>query len=482
VSLLHISRQENTAERIKCRRQGATHGRVYKMITLADKSNQLDLSTAVRVVALNILLAGICVIAGEQYAYPAGLAPVLFRCSALIIFSSLLVLGAPFFHRNESPCSVTGNLLCALLCQFQLSITIFLFTPSKIAAILILAMLLGVWTALKLLGSRVAVHFCLLVGFTLFAVFIYLKPEGTQGADMLAFIARAIDIFVSGHDPYIGNYSKIDPNPFIYLPLQWLIFLPLRLLSIDLRLVNLASLAAMIALVEWRSRRHEWLRMAAYPILFSAVAFPLMYQGQVWPYWLAVLCGSLLAVDRRWFFAALAFATAISIRQTALIPAAIIFCGLFRCLRPVYLAAIVIGATSLIAAFNLPFVHTVADLQTLFVTGPAKAVFIAHLQGNPGTRISLSNIMDHYGYQTHDIQVGAMIALGFVLATLISQRSSVGGLLTLAGIGYVLAISANPYIHHYYYIAGFLIAAIGISSPVGVTIARDGSITNTQSR
>ena len=183
-----------------------------------------------------------------------------------------------------------------------------------------------------------AIGWAMAIGFALYVGSILMITDYGSRADMLPFIAHAIDIFLTGRDPYTADFSHITKNPFFYPPAQWLAFLPAQAFGIDLRIVNLLSAAAMVALVEWRARRGEAaLRAGVYPIMLSPLTLPMMYTGQIWPYWLATLCLGLLALRGRWAWAALVAAIAIGLRQTALAPTAALAASLIGHLRSVSL-------------------------------------------------------------------------------------------------------------------------------------------------
>lgn len=259
------------------------------------------------------------------------------------------------------------------------------------------------------------------------------------------------------------------------MPVQWLIYLPFQVLGIDLRVLNLLSATLMVVLVEHRARSgsvEAFLRLGIYPLLLSPLVLPMMHSGQVWPYWLAIQVFAFLVLDRRWIWAAAVVALAVGTRQTALIPAASILVALVgRTRLSEWLGAAMAGALTL-AATCLPFVGSHGALQMLFLTGPARALANAHQQGNPSNQVATSNILDWLGLAAWDSRVEMLLALLTLIGVRFAFRKGVGPMLAAAGVGYVMTISANPYLHRYYYVAGLLLAGIGIAAAGGVEARR----------
>lgn len=403
---------------------------------------------------------------GFQFAYPAALRDTIFRSvTALFIVLLLSLLALTLRSRRVLRLPLKLDQATAVFCLFQLGLTLFLALPSRKAVLAIGLLLLIAAFLGKRLGALSVIAWTMACGCAVYAGSLLVIPFDAQSGDMLLFIDHALDVFRMGGDPYTADFGGIDANPFFYLPLQWLIYLPVRVLGGDLRVVNLLSAAAMIAMVEWRCRAgHAALRAAVYPVMLSSLTLPMMHSGQVWPYWLAILGGGLLVANRRWAWAAAILALAIAIRQTALVPVAIIFCGLIGRIGSRRLLWAALVGCAVLAVAVVPFVSSGAAWQMLLVEGPRRALEQAHLQGNPGDQIALSNFLDWVGLAKWDMRVQAALALAMAaLASLLGGRG-MPTVLTIAGLGYLLTMSANPYMHSYYYVAGFLLAAMGYAA------------------
>jgi hypothetical protein len=418
----------------------------------------------VSLLVLHALFSLMIVVYGRDFTFPEAWRGEIMRASA-IVFSAGIIGLLVFSLRPQGWTNKPAPWmpLAALLCHVQLLPTLFFALPRPFALPAIgLAALGGAilqWT----FGSLAAIAWAMAAGFTLYIGTILSVPPDTPGADMLPFIAHAIDVFRSGQSPYLADYSSIDDNPFFYPPAQWLIFLPARVAGVDLRVVNLLSAGAMVLLVEWRARSGETsLRAAVYPIMLSSLVLPMMHSGQVWPYWLTILALALCVLEERWIGAAVVAAMAIGVRQTAIIPAAVLLMALAVRQAPARtIAALAAGAATL-AVTAVPFLASWEVLKAFLITNPGRA--LANHHGNPDNQIALSNVLNRIGLELWDSRVEAMTALLAVSLAWLAAKRSMRSVLTVAGLGYVLTVSFNPYLHRYYYVAGFLLAAIAFTA------------------
>src|SRR6185437_1271818 len=177
---------------------------------------------------------------GFQFAYPATLRDTIFRAvSALFIVLLLSLLALTFGSRRAWRLPVKLDQATAVFCLFQLGLTLFLALPSR-KAVLAIGLLLMIAAFLgKRLGALPVIAWAMACGWAVYAGSLFFVPFDAQSGDMLLFIEHALDVFRMGGDPYTADFGGIDANPFFYLPLQWLIYLPVRVLGGDLRIVNL---------------------------------------------------------------------------------------------------------------------------------------------------------------------------------------------------------------------------------------------------
>jgi len=366
--------------------------------------------------------------------------------------------------------------LGACCCIVQVSLTLFFHLPTRAALPAICALAFCSRGFARRAGAPRIMQGAMIVGLLIYVAALASSPLEASRADMLPVIMQAIDSFLAGSDPYTLDYRAITANPFFYPPSQWLIFLPVRIAGLDLRLLNLLSLAAMVALVEYQARRgRSGLRAGIYPVLLSPLVYPMMLAGQVWPYWLCILGFATLVLRERWISAAAVIAFAIGMRQTAILPAGAALVGMLTRGEPIIWARALLAALAVLLAAFVPFIiASPTALHLMFVEGPRQALVNAHLQGNPGNQVALSNWTDWLGWATWDSRVEAAFAFATVPLSRLAARRDPQCLLTVAGLCYAITIAANPYLHRYYYVAGLLLCVAGLSGrPVSADLAHD---------
>jgi hypothetical protein len=427
----------------------------------------LKMKTLASLLLINILIAGLGLLYGFDYKYPTAWREEIFRAGTAVWLIGLAVLlWQRWSGTTESRAApATLRRIGPWLASCQLAIALFFFLPSRLAVVAIASMLGVGWLARLRWGS--AGHYAVVVasGFGLFAASILVTPVDQNGADMLPVITFAIDAFASGQNPYAVSYQSVTANPFFYPPYQWLAFAPARLLGLDLRMVNLLCAAAMVALVErgrWGGR--DELRAGIYPVMFSALALPMMHSGQVWPYWLAITLAAILAARGNWFGALAAFGAAAGMRQTALIPTMIVLVALVAgasprdWLRAGLAAAFILGIGLVPVALISP-----ASLRYIFVEGPALA--LAHRPaGNPLDQVAASGFLYLFGLEDQAVRLEVLAALAFLPLAWTAGVAGIGRVVTTAGLAYLVVISFNPYLFRYYYVAGLLLVSIGTVS------------------
>ena len=187
------------------------------------------------------------------------------------------------------------------------------------------------------------------------------------------------------------------------------------------------------------------------------------HSGQVFAYWLCIVGLGLLALRGRWTGAAALAGLAIGIRPTAALPAAALLIGLLGQVPPVvWLRSAAVGAAVILASI-LPFVSYPGALDVMLVDGPARALIVARTMPDPLPQIAASAIMHHIGLGRFDIWIEACVAVAFLPLTWCAARRGIQHLLCAAGVMYATTIAFNPYLHRYYYAAGLLLFAIGLS-------------------
>jgi hypothetical protein len=187
------------------------------------------------ILPLGLLNGGLAMVAltyGLQFSYSTAWRDTIFRTvSALFIGLLLSLLALTVGNRRVYRPPVKLDQAAAAFCLFQLGLTLFLALPSHKAALAIALLLMVAAFLGRRVGALAVIAWTMACGCAVYAGSIFFIPFDAQSGDMLLFISHAIDIFRMGGDPYTANFGGIDANPFFYLPLQWLIYLPARVLA-----------------------------------------------------------------------------------------------------------------------------------------------------------------------------------------------------------------------------------------------------------
>lgn len=130
-------------------------------------------------------------------------------------------------------------------------------------------------------------------------------PIDPADGDMLPLVQAALRRFLAGQDPYT-LYHFPWPLPLVYLPVCWLAYLPAHVLSVDLRVVNLA-IELLLFGVLWRLSRGKGAVCLLWAWVFAGPS-ALLWSLHVThgPFWLCAAVTLALAVSGRHLLAAVA--------------------------------------------------------------------------------------------------------------------------------------------------------------------------------
>jgi hypothetical protein len=308
------------------------------------------------------------------------------------------------------------------------------------------------------------VYALLFGGFLLCAGLVWAVPFDRMGADMLPLMRDADSFLLAGQNPYGQSYS----NHFYYLPLQWLAYLPLVVADLDLRILNLACLAAVDALIVWlvhRRRLSPLALLSVCPIMVSRSAAEMVVQGQVWPYWAlvvafvaamlfqartltAILLGSLLATQQPAFVIALLFGGYIIFRQKVADSA-----------KMIVIAGLIWGI------LFVPWAIATPDLPYDLFVGIQRTIAQEHFLAPhwDWVQVSVLNLLQSAGLLWVRPLLQAAI-VGTALIVLAFARSvRLSTFICTAGFVYLCAISLNVQVFKYYYYPGLFLVAMGLA-------------------
>jgi hypothetical protein len=366
--------------------------------------------------------------------------------------------------------------VASVLTAITLASSVYFWLPTRHAVPVAIAIIAACASFHWLRRDRLCTAFLLLAGFGLCCYLVATVPIDRSGADMLPIIADADHFLLAGHNPYAQTYS----NWFYYLPVQWLVFLPLTAAGVDLRLLNLACFAVVGCLSLWliRSGRLDKIALLGLcPIILSRSSMEMVLRGQVWPLW-ALLVGfaaTLLSPGRLW--PAFLLGILLGTQQPTVAIAALTGTWLLfhRGVASAWRVAVI--ATGVFALIITPWMilrpSLLVDLYIHIQQTLTPDQAIGQHRG-PG-QVSILDLLQSMDLTSirRALQAGA-VATG-MLYLAFARNVRLGTFLCTVGLVYLVAISLNVQVFKYYYYPGFLLLAIGIAVPANrVDIGRTG--------
>lgn len=349
-----------------------------------------------------------------------------------------------------------------LLLIVAVAFAIYTAFPDRFAAILILVFLSVqlplLWRSMYR-ASLAATGGAIIGGL---AVVILRTRLADLGADMLPVCVWANHILLQHANPYLADHRSVTPWPFFYLPLQWLIYMPLVLLHADVRWLNLASVIGTLALLFWNRRNlaNPWLALTLMLVfIVSRPSTEMLYQGEVWPFWFIVSAFSVLLLRGNPARAALALGCLLGVSQTAIHIAGLTAVWRLRSAGKWY-RTLLMGALAAGVYFIsiIPFAHDiVAFIRNEYVVLPHLAGrLVQRVRDNRDTEVSLVNLLLHLGLIRWRMAIQLTVVLS-TAAVLAVRRAGTRAFLYLTGVSYLAAISLNMQVWKYYYGPGLLL-------------------------
>ncbi|MBF0440654.1 MAG: hypothetical protein HQK54_02000 [Oligoflexales bacterium] len=164
----------------------------------------------------------------------------------LILVSSLLFVKKSDFDKKIAlPLSLLIIIGLMLTASYPFGIGNITLVTLPCAFLVLCAMFVGrIWPLKSNILWPVTVGATFLTGICSRIMVLKKYPFAAQ-SDMLLLIRKALSEFVKGNSPYIYHIMDQTPNysyklPLTYLPLKWLLYLPVHIVSADLRLLNIA--------------------------------------------------------------------------------------------------------------------------------------------------------------------------------------------------------------------------------------------------
>ncbi len=143
--------------------------------------------------------------------------------------------------------------------------------------------------------------------------------------DMLALIMSAQDTFLSGANPYgIHTMQRNSEIPLTYLPAMWTLYMPPRLLGLDIRWMGVLADAAVVAALWWGTLGHTeekrmWYSAAALGLGAAWLCMPTVHWNGIYAepnlWWGLLACTLVAILRRRWWWAAVGMGIVLSTRH-----------------------------------------------------------------------------------------------------------------------------------------------------------------------
>ena len=350
----------------------------------------------------------------------------------------------------------------ALLLIVMVSFAVYAAFSDRLAAVLILAFLSVqiplLWRSMYRL-SLVATGSAIIGGLA----FVILRTRlADLGADMLPVCVWANQILLQHANPYLADHRSVTPWPFFYLPLQWLIYMPLVILHAEVRWLNFASIIGTLVLLIWNRRNlaSPWLAFTLMlAFIVSRPSTEMLYQGEVWPFWIIVSAFSVFLLRGNPVRAALALGCLLAVSQTAVHIAGLTAVWRLRSAekwhRTMLMGALAVGIYFISI---IPFAHGILSfIRDEYVVLPHLAGrLVQRVRDNGHTEVSLINLLLHLGLIRWRMAMQLTVVLG-TAAVLAVRRAGTRTFLYITGVSYLAAISLNMQVWKYYYGPGLLL-------------------------
>ncbi len=296
-------------------------------------------------------------------------------------------------------------------------------------------------------------------------------PLDRLGGDMLPVTVWADKVFLHGMNPYFADHSSITPNPFFYLPLQWLIYVPFVAFHLDPRLLNEIAIVGTISIYLrlWREISFPW---TGFAVLLGLIAMrsstEMLYDGEVWPLWWMISLFAFLIHRRRLRVAALVLGLLLACSQISLAIAALFGVYQIRSTASWRDTVLLAGISSAVyLAFVLPFAHGLAGfvVEYYIVIPHLAGVISERLRHNSITQVSLVNLLSRAGLTGLRAWLQAATGIAGMAVLAVRRSTTPAQFLTVCGLTYLWAISLNMQVWKYYYVPGLLLLFWGIYAP-----------------
>lgn len=391
----------------------------------------------------------------------------------------LALLIIPFVQTGLNGRIVQIPKATGLLPIFAMFMASVFFYADNLTALSVIGFSLSVFIiAYARFGFDAVAYLIIAAGFMLFCILLIAYPIDVNSADMLPYIEAAAAEYLRGGDVYTADFSQFSGGRhFGYLPLQWLVYVPLVAADIDMRLLHIifatGTLFLFIAFLAQDLK--QIMILSFWPVMLSPMSAGMFFNGQVWLFWF-LITGFLIAfINERLVLAAIILGIVLATRQTSLAIAAAV--AVFMISRiPMRKYFILMAIVILIySGLTLPFAGRLESFfSELYFLSEAVEINL-RVNRNPMNQVALVNWIYVFGIESMRL-VLQIAAGGFFLLLIFLMRSRDTGIfLILMGVMFLVVISLNGQIFRYYYVPGLIIASFGVAVSVTSASARCSS-------
>ena len=389
---------------------------------------------------------------------------------------TIILLGCAVLMLSAAPVADTGSsrqvgLLVLIAVASSFALTLYqTYQSGTTQDVLIAASALGMGAMilLRLQNVNRVIDYLVAAATTWTAYYVLQGNYQQIGGDLLPIIIAACQNLLHGIDPYKADYSHITSNPFFYLPLQWLPYLPAAALACDPRAVTVAIFLIFAGAIRLNAggglRLHQAMLLLAF--LVTALGARAMARTYMLPYWVLLACFTFAFIKGRDVAAAFLLGCLLATRQTFVPDAVAVLVGLLFQM-PIRRISVLAAISTLTAvAILLPFmVSDNALLWQTFVHGPALA-----LTGNSGNFIAASQVgivslLGRLGLGGPFAAVqGTVVFLALAVVGLRRPMERLSLSLCVAGVDLLTALSGGQ-TFEYYWGSSFIIAGAALCCP-----------------
>lgn len=300
-----------------------------------------------------------------------------------------------------------------------------------------------------------------LIGAILLFIYLAARVPHTAEGDMLQIIEFAAKDLLAGENPYQSYLTSSGKEvPFGYWPGNFLPYVPLVALGLDMRILNLICLGLMILLFLHAAKHNpetsNILSISLYPFILSSPIWQMVLHGHLWLFWLLICATFVFLVDGRLVWVGLAFGLCLVSRPTTLFLAGPVAVYIWQRHGSAWLLKTAGISIAVVVLINFPFWLIYGDNFRINSYGRLVG-FSQQL-----THFSLSGYLQGAGVLWLAKPIQVIITLAAMVLILMKKAMTKSDFVFTSGILFVWLIMFNTYATRYVYFEGFFLIALSL--------------------